>query len=395
MQNCGIICEFNPLHMGHQYLLHHARELGAERVVCIMSGNAVQRGTLALADRHVRARAALECGADLVLELPFPWSGAGAQFFAGAGVAIASAFCDTLLFGSECGDLALLQSAAQASGTEAFRHRYEKLLEAGMGCAAAHRTALEESLGVSLCANDTLGVEYLRAMSDQNVQMQAITTTRLGSAYGEDALPQSGFASATALRKHYAEQGIDALRPYLPQPSFSLLQEAGKQSGLTDMERLSTAILAFFRLHTASDFAHIADADGGIADRICHAAQSARSLEELLSGIATKRYTDARLRRALLFCMTGVRMADLRHLPVYTHLLAANDAGRELLAQNRRTNTLPVLAKTADIPSHPYAPRQRELICRLDALFTLSLPMPQPAATDLLRAPYFSFAREK
>ena len=105
----GIICEFNPFHKGHQYLLRRAREHGAETVVCAMSGNFVQRGDFAVADKFARAEMAVRCGADLVLELPTPWAMAGAETFARGGVELlAKAGCDTLAFGSECGDLTAL-----------------------------------------------------------------------------------------------------------------------------------------------------------------------------------------------------------------------------------------------------------------------------------------------
>lgn len=384
MKNCGIICEFNPLHNGHAYLIQRAKELGAERVICIMSGNAVQRGEMALTDRYTRAEAALACGADLVLELPFPWSASGAEFFAEAGAFIASSFCDSLLFGSECGDLSLLARAAAICESEDFRVAYEKKMASGLGCAAAHRAALADTLGASLSSNDVLGVEYLRAIRRNGSSLSALTLPRVGAAYDALTVSAGEFPSATALRHLLRTDGIEALRPYMPQEAYAVLCKAA----LTDPARLDTARLSFFRLHAPKDFSDIAEADGGIAERICHAAHQATDGDTLMSLLRTKRYTDARLRRAMLFCLTGVTAEDLRHAPVYTHLLAANEAGRALLAERRRDGALPVLAKTADLPDVPYAIRQRALICALDALFTLSLPTPQPTAQALTRSPY-------
>ena len=119
MKNIGIVCEFNPLHNGHERLLRYARELGAQRVVCVMSGNATQRGELAVLDKYTRAKAAIASGADLVIELPYPWSSASAEYFARAAIAVLSGFCDTLLFGSECGDIELLKNAAKRNRTYA------------------------------------------------------------------------------------------------------------------------------------------------------------------------------------------------------------------------------------------------------------------------------------
>ena len=113
--NFGIICEFNPFHAGHRYLLDSARGLGAENIICAMSGNAVQRGELAIADKYGRAKSAIENGADLVLELPFPWSSASAEYFALAGIKALAPFCDAIIFGSECGDIEILKRAASSA----------------------------------------------------------------------------------------------------------------------------------------------------------------------------------------------------------------------------------------------------------------------------------------
>ena len=119
MADFGIVCEFNPMHNGHVRLIDEAKKRGAERVVCVMSGNAVQRGELAFADKYTRAKIAVDCGADLVLELPYPYCAASAEFFAGAGIRILSELCDNVIFGSERGDIELLTSAARVAASAA------------------------------------------------------------------------------------------------------------------------------------------------------------------------------------------------------------------------------------------------------------------------------------
>ena len=114
----GIVSEFNPFHLGHEYLIRSARDMGADSVVCVMSGNATQRGELAITDKYTRAEAALCGGADLVLELPFPWSSASAESFALAGISVLNSFCDTVIFGSECGDIELLKKIAELHGID-------------------------------------------------------------------------------------------------------------------------------------------------------------------------------------------------------------------------------------------------------------------------------------
>ena len=115
MRAAGIICEFDPFHNGHKYLIDCIRtELSPDAVVCVMSGNFVQRGEPAIADKRLRAKAALLNGADLLLELPVTYAMSTAQNFALGGIsALAAAGCDTLIFGSECAHLAKLTAAAE------------------------------------------------------------------------------------------------------------------------------------------------------------------------------------------------------------------------------------------------------------------------------------------
>ena len=158
MRHVGIICEYNPFHGGHLHLIKAVR--GAQTVICLMSGNFTQRGEAALLPPVARAAMAVEAGADLVLELPFPFAASSARYFATAGVrALFALGADTLAFGSECGDLARLQALAEKA-PEGNCREGETLLTQSTGDAAAYF----EALGEAVSSNDILGIEYLRAM---------------------------------------------------------------------------------------------------------------------------------------------------------------------------------------------------------------------------------------
>lgn len=384
MADFGIICEFNPLHGGHQYLLRRAREIGADRIVCIMSGNTVQRGSFAIADAYLRAEAAIRCGADAVLELPFPWSSGSAESFARAGVAIASEFCDTLLFGSESGDLATLQASATVAGSEEFRTAYADALSRGERAAEAYYEGLRARTGYSLSANDLLGVEYLRAIAECRSSLTPLTITREGDAYGDDLLGEGRFPSATAIRRLLSEGQYERAESLLPQECAVLLQCAREEGRLFDEEMLGRVILAHFRLHEGKDFDGIAGCEGGLANRLCRAARDAVDFEGFLREARTKRYTDAHLRRVILYCLCDVRAEDLSATPVYTRLLAADERGRSLLAEKRNNAKIPVITKPADVPR---SVRQTALAERVDALFTLGFVSPAPAGEEMRKGP--------
>lgn len=410
-QASGVICELNPLHSGHAYLLSRMREqVGGEGVVvCLMSGRFVQRGEAAVADPYLRGRMALAGGADLVLELPFPWSAGSAEHFARAGVRVLARLgVDTLTFGSECGDTALLERAAAIVAEDSFGEVYAGYCRRGMGTTAAYAEALRSvsaTLGEALpegfpSSNDLLGIGYLRALGELRsgglTVPQASVVTRLGSGYREDMLTEGAYPSATALRILLREAAGDPvaleamLTDTMPEEALEVLLDAVR-SGECPLEggRLLGFFHALYRLKRLSDVENFAEWGGGIGGHILRHARECATAEGFWEALRTKQYTDARLRRALLFGALGVTESDLRGMPSYTTLLAANRRGCAFLkawqkANKDATDGFTVVTKPADAP----AGRQRELSELADALFTLCFPQPRGAGDMLRRTPY-------
>ena len=386
MADFGIICEFNPMHNGHIHLINEAKRCGADRVICVMSGNAVQRGELAIADKYTRARIAADNGADLVLELPYPYCSASAEFFARAGMSILSELCDNVIFGSECGDITLLKEAAEAASTAEFKEKVSDRVANGEGSARAYFGELENKGFVGLSSNDILGIEYIRAAIENGYEINFLTVKREGAEYNSMVLDKGSYPSATALRNLIGSKGADMLTldGYMPQNAAWILSDSDKSGVLTDMRDIDTAILSFFRLHSGDDLKNIAEGGGGLVNRICSLARESTSTEELFEKLRTKRYTDARLRRAMLFCMTGVTHSLLDKMPEYTLLLAANAKGREILSENRKSDTLNIITKPADVPECG----QKTATEKLDALFTLARKNKLSASEMLKRIAY-------
>ena len=200
----GIICEFDPLHSGHARLLSHARAMGADAVICAMSGNFTQRGSFAALDKRARAEMAVRCGADLVVELPTVWAMSPAETFARGGVQLlALTGVDTLLFGSECGELSALRRLADCLDSPAFADRLTAA-DSGATFAVRRQRAAAALLGDADAAllespNNTLAVEYLRALRRTGTSMTPATLLRTGAAH--DGAPEGGTASASYLRQ--------------------------------------------------------------------------------------------------------------------------------------------------------------------------------------------------
>ena len=349
MTIAGIICEFDPLHSGHAYLMAQLRQRGAEAVVCAMSGNFVQRGGPALVNKLSRAEMAVGCGADLVLELPTPWAMATAETFARGGVQLLSmAGCSHIGFGSECGDAALLQKAADTLLLPDLQADIRAELAAGITYAAARQKAVEARLGDGAAVlrqpNDTLAVEYLRACRQLRAGLTPIAIRRIGA--GHDGGAAAGYASASHIRQLLRQgRAVEALA-YMPSSAAAVLKRELTAGRVTDSRHVERAILARLRQMTEEEFAAYDGGGEGLYHRVYDAVRGSATVEELLAAAKTKRYPAARLRRMVLSAWLGLPKAP-EAVP-YARVLAANETGRAILRQMRKDGA-PMLTKAADV----------------------------------------------
>lgn len=392
MKVCGIICEFNPFHNGHAHLIRTLREAGAEVVVCLMSGSFVQRGEPAVADKFTRARCALGGGADVVLELSFPYCMASAEFFARAGVDILTRMgVDTLGFGCESFDADSLRETARVLLMADFEERYRQLCRAGKGSAAAYFEAYRAVTGVPLSdsPNDILAVNYVKELLRLGRQADIFPVRRNGDGYNETSIGASGYPSARALRALMREGGVDALRGYVPDATLEALEEA-RNNGLcmSRIENIEHDILTFLRV-SDPDSVKLPDADSSLSDRIFAVAREVCGYDELIRRASASNYTAARVRRTVLGLMLGVTVDDWRREAAYVQLLAANSCGRTYLASRRRAGGLPVITKPADAVGVCGGERHWTLAQRSEALWCMTLPTPCPAAALTKMHPWF------
>ncbi len=386
----GIICEFDPLHLGHAHLLQTARALGAEAVVCVMSGSFTQRGSFAAVGKAARAEMAVRCGADLVLELPTQWSMATAERFAGGGVGLLArcGAVDTLLFGSECGDLNALQAVAAALDSPAFGKALRARREDGATFAAARQAALATLPGVDAALlsqpNNTLGVEYLRAIARQGAPLTAVTIPRLGAAH--DGQPEAGTASASHLRLLLHEGAVEAACAFMMPAAADILRREVNAGQIADAALCERAILSRLRTMSEADWQRYDEGGEGLYHRLCRAAQRGETVEAVLSAAKTKRYPLARLRRMVL-CAWLSLPPEAAEVPPYLRVLAANAAGRALLRQMRERG-VPVLTKAADAAALGQAAAEAAALeSRCADLRALACPMPPPPGTDIRTGP--------
>ena len=371
MKHVGIICEYNPFHGGHAHLLSAVRK--AQTVICLMSGNFTQRGEAAVLPPRSRAAMAMAAGADLVLELPFPFAAGSARYFATAGVrALQALGADTLAFGSESGDLGALLAAAGRTAEQDFLKKVANGAR-NRGSAAIYFDALGDD---RVPPNDILATEYIRAVLEGGDRMALHPVLRVGAGY-YDARITDAYPSATALRAKLKE-GED-ITDLLPVEVREIWQTETKRWGIAETGRLGAPLLAHLRAMEGGECPdekkRIADCGGGLLERLIHAADKATDYQTLCRAAATKKYTDGRIRRALLYLMAGVTREDLTAFPAYLRLLAANERGRAFLAETRKTRTVPVVTKPCDVAQlGECAARARRLAAISDGLYALCLP---------------------
>lgn len=317
MKLVGIVAEYNPFHAGHRYHIAQTRRAFGECTVAVaMSGNFVQRGDCAVMDKWSRAAAALEGGADLVLEVPTVWACASAEQFAWGAVSILRmAGAQALSFGSECADASALARAAAVLDTPAFGARLRAHLGRGVSFAVCRQAAAEELLDASAAAclaraNDNLAVEYLKAAARMGWAPEVAVVRRVGAGHDGGAHPEYPSAS------------------YLRQSIYSGVYPAANPAGLCYNER---GALSLLRALPEEAFAALPDSGEGLSHRLYEAVRRGESLEEIYALTKTKRYAHARIRRMVLWACLGLRMSDRPPVPPYLRVLGANRRGRAAL----------------------------------------------------------------
>lgn len=345
MDAVGVVCEFDPMHLGHERLLRQAKADTGLPVVCAMSGNYIQRGGMACLNKFARAEMAVLCGADLVVELPTPWAMATAEKFADGGVSLlAGCGVKHLYFGSECGDIAALDAAAEALLREEFQADILRELQTGLSYAVARQAALEKRIGGSASLlsqpNNTLAVEYLKAIRRRELPLSAATVRRTDGGH-------HGAASASQIRALLAVgQATDAFALMPPAAAGILGREMKKGLAPADPARLETAMLSRLRLMDEADFAPYDGGGEGLYRRVYRAVQAGVSLGDILTRATTKRYPTARVRRMLWAAFLNLEPPPAE-IP-YIRVLSATADGRRLLRQMQHSG-VPVLTKAADV----------------------------------------------
>lgn len=341
----GIVCEFNPFHKGHKYLIDAVKQSEEDAVICCMSGNFVQRGEFAVYNKFKRAETALINGADLVIELPTVFSTLSAEGFCRAGVKLieATGIADRIAFGAENDDIKELSDIAEKLNDINIQKEIANKMKSGISFPKARSSVLNTE--ILDYPNNILAVEYLKAAN-----LPCCAVKRIGKGHDTDDKEYS----ASAIRS-----GLD-------------------RNEISSIYNCETAVLSKLRTMRSDDFKKIPDVSEGLENKIEKSVKEATSLDELYDLIKSKRYTHSRIRRIILRAYLGIESIP-EEMP-YIRILGFNDKGRELLSKMKKSASKPIVTKLKDCSDETMEFFLQE--CRFTDLYNLGFKKPLPCGTE-------------
>ena len=355
MKICGIICEYNPFHNGHMYLLERAKkESGCDTVACVMSGDFTQRGEIACLDKQIRAKHAIDAGADLVIELPAVFATAPAELFARGAVKILCSLpsFSALVFGSECADKNAILRAAKATMTEdrSFKSKLRSYLKTGKSFARARTDALldageTEASELLQKPNNILAVEYQKALLLEGSQAEIYPIERMGAEYTDDEL-HVDYSSAAGIRRAVAEGKLRAARKNVPPFVAEDLER------FVDPEAFHKIAVYSVISRASEALGKVTDCSEGLENRIKALAHSNPNYNDLIEKTTTKRYISARIRRILTASALNITDELVRRClraDLYCKVLAVRkERADELFAELNR-GSFPAILRKSDL----------------------------------------------
>ena len=365
MKTVGIIAEYNPFHNGHAYQIAKAKEMtGADYCIIAMCGDFVQRGAPALADKYLRAETALKGGADLILELPVYYALGSAEYFASGAVALFDrlGIVDTLCFGSECGDIAILSEFADSLLAEdhVFKEALDRHLRMGYAYPSARNAALRASaphltpyMHVMTTSNNILGIEYCKALSKRNSSIRPYTTHRAGSSY-HDASMLNTFCSALAIREAIDASGnLSEVTKLMPPVAFDLLSSQFGKSCPIHADDFSLPLHYQLLSEQPEGYTSHPDIDQDLSDRITNMLPSFRGFTDFCEKLKTKNRTYTRIARSLMHILLQIRKEDLLIFQAedyiyYARILGFRHDATPLLTAIKAHGSIPLLSQLSD-----------------------------------------------
>ncbi len=362
MNNLGIIVEYNPFHNGHIYHINKSKqETNSQNVIAVMSGNFVQRGEPSIFNKYTRTKLALQNGVDIVLELPTVYATSSAELFSHSAVSILdkSNIVNTICFGSESGSIKPIQSVANILTNESshFKMLLKEELSTGVNFPKARQNALSKispSLSdVVSSPNNILGIEYLKSLNKLNSKIKPYTILRKSSDYNDTSLPNSfsSIASATSIRQSLLaskSNNINDISAFVPKNTFEQLEYTLNNDLLPYLDTAFSILKYKIITSDVSTLTNILDMSDGLSSRLLKVLPLCTSYTDLINNLQSKRYTNTRIKRALLHLLLNIKVSDIElystinYIP-YIRVLGFRKDKSYLLSNLINSSSVPVI----------------------------------------------------
>lgn len=349
----GIIAEYNPFHNGHLYHLENSKKLtGCDYTISIMSGNFTERGSTSLIDKWEKTKIALSNGIDLVIELPVLYSISSAENFADGAIKILDSLgiVDYLSFGTETSDINTLNKIADVLYFEPKEYKaiLSHELKKGLSFPKARENALLMYLNdirtysnILSSPNNILGIEYLKALKKYKSNIKPISISRYESEYNSNSF-SNNIASATAIRHLIKNKSFDIIKNLVPSETYSILMENIRNGHIVlDLNVFEKEIIYVLRKMSAEEIANLPDVSEGLEFSIKNAANLCNNIIEFLNIVKSKRYTQTRIQRILLYALLGITKKDMeisKNTLPYIRILGFNEKGKNLISEISKKN---------------------------------------------------------
>ena len=349
----GIIAEYNPFHNGHLYHLEQSKKItGSNYSIAVISGNFTQRGSTSIFNKWSKAKVALQCGVDLVIELPTLYSISSAENFAYGAIKILNSLkiVDYVSFGLETTNMDVLNSISDVLYNEPKEYKIllTNELKKGISYPKARENALIKYLNndkkyfnILSSPNNILGIEYLKALKKCKSSIKPIPIERYESGYN-DLNYTNNIASSTAIRNIIKNNGFKILQNLMPAESYATLMNSIKTGHIvTDLSVFEKQIIYNLRKMSIEEIRELPDVSEGLEFALKDTANSCNSIVEFLNIIKSKRYTSTRIQRILLYSLLGITNKDMdisKKCQPYVRVLGFTSRGKYLLSKIAKAN---------------------------------------------------------
>lgn len=388
----GIVAEYNPFHNGHFYHMQESKKITeADSCICVISGNFTQRGEPSIVNKWAKTYMALCCGADLVIELPTIYSISSAENFASGAIKIFDSLkiVTDISFGAECNDLATLNNIANVFYSEPANYKtiLNHELKRGLSYPMARENAvlmylndIKRYANVLSNSNNILAIEYLKALKQQKSMIQLNIVPRKNVYYNDQKIVDD-FASATAIRKLMLNREYAEVRKVVPRSTYQIIGEEYKKNHIIlGIKKYEKELIYALRVMPIEEIQNLPDVNEGLEFAIKKAASETNNIEELIEKVKSKRYTQTRIQRILLYVLLGITkkdMEDSKKMVPYVRVLGFNSRGKilisEIMNQNPKLNMITSVGKYVNkkMPKNKQLTRMLDLDINATNIYTL------------------------